>query len=98
MRKDYRKLNDKELEEIYRQFRQRTIQSMAIEYGTSITQMTNIYSQCISRLKQEISLRERMPEYKYWNTEEEIFESLELNYEPSQLTGWEREQYEKLCG
>lgn len=98
MRKDYRKLNDQELEDIYRQFRQRTIQSMAIEYGTSITQMTNIYSQCISRLKQEIALRERMPEYKYWNTEEEILEALELNYEPSQLTGWEREQYEKLCG
>ncbi len=37
-----------------------------------------------------------MPEYKYWNTEEEIFEALELNYSPDQLKGWELKQFNKL--
>lgn len=38
-----------------------------------------------------------MPEYKYWNTEEEIFEALEPTYDPSELKGWELKEYRKLC-
>ena len=97
MKKEYRKLSPEEIEEIYLTFRKHSISTLAAQYGCSITQMNNIYSQCIHRVKQENALRERMPEYKYWNTEEEIFDALEPTYDPSELKGWELKEYRKLC-
>lgn len=97
MKKEYKKLSPEEIEEIYLTFRKHSISTLAAQYGCSITQMNNIYSQCIHRMKQEIALRERMPEYKYWNTEEEIFDALEPTYDPSELKGWELKEYRKLC-
>ena len=65
------------------------------EYGTSITQMTGIYSVCIHEMKLKEALRERFPECRYYDTEQDIFNALELKYEPSDLKGWELEQFNK---
>jgi hypothetical protein len=93
MKKEYRKLSPEEIEEIYLTFRKHSISTLAAQYGCSITQMNNIYSQCIHRMKHETAIRE----YKDWNTEEEIFEALEPTYDPSELKGWELKEYRKLC-
>lgn len=93
--RNYRGLTNEEKEEIFRIYKTSTIAELVRKYGCSTTQMTTVYSVCIHRTRQELALRERMPENKYWNTEEEIMNSLELNYQASDLKGWELEQYQK---
>ena len=46
-RKDYKKLTDQDIKEICKVFQQREIAGLAREYGTSVSQMTGIYSVCI---------------------------------------------------
>lgn len=94
-RKDYKKLTEEDIKEICKVFQHREIASLAREYGTSITQMTGIYSVCIHEMKLNKALRERFPECRYYDTEQDIFNALELKYEPSDLKGWELEQYNK---
>jgi len=95
-RKDYKKLTDQDIKEICKVFQHREIASVAREYGTSITQMTGIYSVCIHEMKLNKAIRERLPECRYYDTEQDIFNALELKYESSDLKGWELEQFNKL--
>jgi hypothetical protein len=92
----YKVLTHEEKEEIFLLYQSKSIAELVRKYGCSTTHMTNLYSVCIYRTKQQLALRERMPENKYWNTEEEILMSLEPNYQASDLKGWELEQYQKL--
>jgi len=96
MERNYKRLTQEEREDIFKLFKNNSIKSLAKMYGTSRTHMTNIYSECLARIKYQASERERFPECRYWDTEEEIIQSMELNYSPEHLEGWELEQFNKL--
>ena len=93
--RNYKRLTEKEREEIFKIFKYHSIKSMAQMYGTSRTHMNNIYGQCIQKVKEQLAERERIPECRYWDTEEEIMQSMDPKYSAEHLKGWELEQYHK---
>jgi len=95
--KNYKVLTEEQKEEIFKLYRTKTIKEMVELYGCSNTHMTSIYSICIHRTKQEVATRKRMPENKYWDTEDDIMNSLDPQYNAEELKGWELKEYDKLC-
>jgi hypothetical protein len=93
----YKVLTEEEIEEIYELYRYSTIAELRDKYGCSNTQMTRIWSMCIHRTRQGIALRKRIPENKYWDTEDDIMNYLDPKYNAEDLKGWELKEYNKLC-
>lgn len=94
--RNYKILTEKERQDIFHIFKHNSIKDMSKRFGTSVTHMNNIYGQCIQRVKDQLAERERIPECRYWDTEEEIMEALTLKYDHRDLKGDELEIFKKL--
>lgn len=94
--RNYKILTEKERQDIFHIFKHNSIKDMAQRFGTSRTHMNNIYGQCIQRVKDQQAERERIPECRYWDTEEDIIRSMDLNYSADDLKGDELKIFKKL--
>lgn len=92
----HEKPSEEMLNEIYKVYKYQGLADIGRMFNIPQHYLRAVYYYCMLRRDEERNISMRFEPLKYWNTEDEIFEALEPNYSPDQLSGWELEQFNNL--
>lgn len=88
-------VTEDKLNEVYKVFFSCGLSEISRMFNIPMHLMANVHYYCMHRRLQERQFLSDFSTHRYYDTEQDIFNALELKYESSDLKGWELEQYNK---